>query len=125
MNTNERNKSVTTPETTGDPGTVRTQNGDWSLWSVESLGTLLLTADDIGTLVQTVDLDTSTGTIVATSRSPSARVTLLLNDGGHTDEFEVALNSHLAVFGLERENAERIERTDMLPDRPLPSGPRM
>jgi len=80
----------------------------WSLWDSGSAGTLLLTEDRIGVLVQAVDVETHGCGLVATGRSPSARTTVLAGEGEHTEEFERALVAHLEVFGIERAAVRRL-----------------
>ena len=92
-----------------------TANVDWSLWSVPGIGELLITEDDRGVLIQTVDVTYQDGSVVAVSRSPSGRRTVIEGQGGHGDLFETALLSHLETFDIERDKAERIDIEDLIP----------
>jgi hypothetical protein len=101
-----------------------TASANWSLWDVDGHGTLLLTEDRGQVLVQTVDIDLNGAEPVAISRSPSARRTVLSGDGGHTELFETVLVNHLAIFGIERDNAIRFTPTDNAPTLAVTAGMR-
>jgi hypothetical protein len=91
-------------------------NGEnWSLWAVSSLGMLLLSEDRGHVLVQAVEIEAEGENLVAISKSPSGRKTILVGEGGHTELFETALNNHLAIFEIDRSNATRVEVDDLMP----------
>jgi hypothetical protein len=102
----ERRKMNTNENVTGD---------NWSLWDVEALGTLLLTEDGGNVLVQIVDVEFSSGTPIAVSRSPSAKRTAIKGEGAHPKLFETALANHLEIFEVERAAASRIAFEDLTP----------
>ncbi|MBY3155326.1 hypothetical protein HFO56_23670 [Rhizobium laguerreae] len=101
-----------------------TATDKWSLWDVEGHGTLLLTEDRGCVLVQTVELDLTGADPVATSKSPSAGRTVLAGEGGHTERFETVLVNHLEIFGIGRENANRVMPGDNAPAMALAVGMR-
>lgn len=99
-------------------------DGNWSLWDAGDIGHLLLTEEDRGILVQSVDISIEDGIVTTVSRGPSARRTLLEGQGGHPEPFETALTNHLELFGLERDGAQMVE-IETLTSRPAPSTARM
>jgi hypothetical protein len=101
-----------------------TVSGNWSLWTVDRLGMLLLTEDGDNVLVQEVELENEVD-LVAISRSPTQGRTRLLGEGGHPDTFETVLTNHLAVFEIDRESAERTSRNDPVLPQPTAFSPRM
>ncbi len=92
-----------------------TADVDWSLWTVPGIGELLITEDERGVLIQVVDVTYQDGSVVAFSRSLSGRRTIIEGKGGHGDRFETALVSHLEIFEIERDKAERIDIEDLIP----------
>jgi hypothetical protein len=101
-----------------------TASENWSLWDVDGHGSLLLTEDRGQVLVQTVELDLTGTDLVAVSKSPSARRTVLAGEGGHTDLFETVLVNHLAIFEIDRDSAARFMPGDNAPTVKLAVGMR-
>nr|WP_250808617.1 hypothetical protein [Neorhizobium tomejilense] len=91
----------------------------WSLWSVQGRGLFLLSDDKPGVLIQevtlTVERDGVDGAVMATSKSPTARKTLLEGEGGHSGLFELVLASQLELLGIDRSLAERVDIEDVMP----------
>jgi hypothetical protein len=91
----------------------------WSLWNVSGRGLFLVHEDRRDILIQEVrvdaDMEAELPTLVATSKSPNGRRTVLRGEGGHPEIFETALTSHLDLLEIGRDRADRVDIEDLIP----------
>ena len=92
-----------------------TSSSMWSLWRVDGEKTILLTegltVNEAFVMRQIVDLDICDGELVAVSRSPGHRKTILIGEGFHDLSFERALEYAKTVMPWQ--NAIRLLRDDV------------